>query len=153
MPNTFETHSMNGARAMTANGFEMFRGPVTLVSVESVKGIEGMISRHKGIPVDFRNDGGCRNGEGLLITLGNSLLCHINGKPVGAVDEQEIRSDPELSHSMQHRLEGGLQNVDIVNLPRLNKSHTDTKGPGMNLPVEHFPLWRAQLLGVTDILE
>ena len=72
---------------------------------------------HQGVAVGFGKDGGCRDGEIGGIPLDDAAVGNLPsvGEAV-AVHQDELRLDGELFDGEVHRVDGGVQDVHLVNV-------------------------------------
>ncbi len=110
---------MEGRRAMLAKGFEMAGRAVALVAGEAVLRIDGVPLLHSRVPMRFREDRGCRDGDAAGIALNQGFLLDQDVE-LHRVNEQVIRRNRQLLQRCGHRLARGLVNVPRVDALRVH---------------------------------
>ena len=126
---------------------------VSLMLSELVLGIFCVqLSRHIPVPADLCQNGRRRDGGTFAVPAYDELMGRLDGVPAAvvpvAVDESRIRSDGQALNGPLHGQHPGVENVHLVDLPRLHTGHA----PGNRLSgddfVQGFPLFLRQLFGV-----
>ena len=107
---------------------------VALVLAEAVLGKAGAEFAHNGVARDLGNDAGGGNGEAEAIAIDDGRLGKGKRKNGQAVDEDMVRLRAERLDSRAHSLVGGTENIDRVNLQRID----DSNGPGDGRVVDQF---------------
>ena len=127
----------------------MERGPVALVLVEGVAGIELVVERHQPISHDLRDDRSAANDMAALIAMDEWPARHRHIRGPGAVDEHEVRRIGKVMNRLLHREEGRPEDVPLVNGPRAHDADPhlgvlEDDGEGL------FALCPSESLGVVD---
>jgi hypothetical protein len=78
---------------------------------------------HNRITSDFRDHRGGRDGETVAIAIDNGGLGERKGKDRQAVDENVLRLEGEGGNGRAHRLMGRAQDVDRVDLDRIDDAY------------------------------
>jgi hypothetical protein len=103
---------------MPAQGFQMRLRGVALVHREAVLRVLLVGLQAPGIAPDLGDDGSRRDGRDQQVTLDDGLGRDRQLRQAIAIDEHLRRRQPQAAHRLAHRLQGGLQDVQFINLLR-----------------------------------
>ncbi len=125
---------------------------VAFVLAETILRETGAEVAHNRIARDFRDHARGRNGEAVTIAVDDRGLGQGKGKDRPAVDENVLRLKGEAGDCGPHRLVGRAQDIDRVDLERID----DSDGPGDGvvrdeLAVDLFAFFREKLLRVVQL--
>lgn len=106
---------------------------------------------HPGVPVGFGQDAGRRNGGQPAVSAHQAFVGDEGvGPEAVAVHQEEFRAQAQAIHCQVHGPDGGLKDVDPVDLGSFHPCH----GPGQSFSfderAEGLPLGFPQLLGVVE---
>jgi hypothetical protein len=124
---------------------------VAFVLAEAILGKTGAEVPHNRVARDFRDHARGRDAETVAIAIDDRRLRQWKGKNGEAIDEDVLRLQGERSERRAHRLVGGPQNIDRVDLDRID----DPDGPNDRavrdqIVINLFAFFRQQLLGVVQ---
>lgn len=107
---------------------------VALVLAEAILGKAGAEVAHDRVAGDFGNDTGGGNGEAEAIAVDDGRLGKGKRKNGKAIDEHMVGLKAERFDGGAHRLVSGAENIDRINLQRID----DSNGPGDGLVGDQF---------------
>ncbi len=97
---------------------EMRGAAVALVAGEAVAGVNAVEGDHDPVAHHLGDHRGGGDGEGTGVALDQGLLRHAERHRHVAVDQQEIGGNVQPADRPLHAAQGGLQDVDPVDLLR-----------------------------------
>ena len=107
---------------------------VAFVLAEAILGKARAEVAHNRIARDLGNDTGGGNGEAEAVAIDDGCLGKGKRKNWKAVDEHMVGLEAERLDGRAHRLVGSAENIDSINLERID----DSDGPGDCLVVDQF---------------
>jgi hypothetical protein len=125
--------------------------PVTFVLAETIFGKTRAEVAHNRVSRHFRDHAGRGNTEAVAIAVDDRRLRKREWKNGEAIDQDVIRPHPERFDGGAHRLVRGAENIDRVDLNRIDDPH----GPRDRLVrdqvvVNFFAPFREKLLGIVQ---
>ena len=123
--NAPETFSVNGTATEFPDGCPVVAGGISLVFAKSELRVFLMVNIHQIIPGYLGNNGCRRYGYAETIAAHNRVLRQAGRYPEGAVYQQKIRLGKKTFNRHGHGLQGGLQDIDPIDLGRINNTDTD----------------------------
>lgn len=107
---------------------------VALVLAEAILGKAHAEVAHNRVARDLGNDTGGGNGEAEAIAIDDGRLGKGKRKNGQTIDECMIGLEAERFDGRAHRLVGGAENIDRINLDRID----DSDRPGDCLVIDQF---------------
>ena len=107
---------------------------VAFVLAEAIFGKACAEVAHNRVACDFGNDTGRGNAEAEAIAIDDGCLGKGKRKNGKAIDEHVVGLEAERLDGRAHRLVGGAEDIDRVNLKRID----DSDRPGDCLVVDQF---------------
>ena len=107
---------------------------VAFVLAEAIFGKARAEVAHNRVARDLGNDTGRGNGQAEAIAIDDGRLGKGKRKNGKAIDEDMVGPEAERVDGSAHRLVGGAENIDRINLNRID----DSDSPGDCLVVEQF---------------
>ena len=105
---------------------------------------------HLPVTYDFSNNRGGGNGRTPAVSADDTALRKKQTGNPETVDKNEIRQWRHLGDSSPHRLEGGLVNVEVVNLFWGGGPDGPSESPVDDLAVEPLSCGRRQKLRISN---
>jgi hypothetical protein len=96
---------------------------VAFVLAEAILRKTGAEVAHNRIASDFRDHAGRRDAEAVAIAIDDRGLRQRKGKDRQAIDENVLRLKGESGDGGAHRFMGRAQDVDDIDLDRINNAH------------------------------
>ena len=121
---------MFGARAVGAQGFDVFRRAVALVRGEAVVRIAGVHLDEHPVAFDLRDDGGERDGEALAVAAFDRLVRPGEGAQREAVDEHQEGARVGPAEEFTFGAGGGEERGHVAHSQFGDAAgHRETRGP------------------------
>ena len=95
---------------------DMFPGPVTLVADKTVAGVIPVIRHHQAVPSYLGDNRRRGDGDTLVFSSNQLLLTDLHPGNSQPINQQKSRRNREFLKSKFHRPDGGLQNINPVDL-------------------------------------
>jgi len=125
---------------------------VAFVLAEAILGKTGAEVPHNRIARDLRDDAGRGNGEAVTVAVDDRGLRQWKWKYRQAVDENVLRLKSETGQREMHRLVGGAQDVDRVDLDGINNAdRPGDRAVRHQVVVNGLPLFRKELLRIVQL--
>jgi hypothetical protein len=124
---------------------------VAFVLAEAILRETGAEVAHNCVPRDLRDDTRGRDAEAVAIAINDRRLRQRKGKNREAIDEDVLRLRRQSLESGAHRLVGGAQNINRVDLDRID--HADRPENGVvrdEVVVNFFALFGQELLRIVQ---
>jgi hypothetical protein len=123
--------------------------PVTFVLTETIFGKAGAEVAHNRVARHFRDHAGRGNTEAEAIAVDDRRLRERKGKNREAIDQNVIGPHPECFEGGAHRLVSGAEDIDGVDLNRIDDSHRPRdRFVCDQFAVNFFTPFREELLGI-----
>jgi hypothetical protein len=124
---------------------------VAFVLAEAILGKTSAEVAHNRVACDFRDHARGGNTETVAIAVDDRRLRQGKRKNREAIDENVLRLQGERSERRAHRFVGGAQNIDRIDLDRIDDpDRPDDRAIRDEIVINFFAFFRQQLLGVVQ---
>jgi len=125
---------------------------VAFVLAEAIFGKARAEIAHNRVARDLGNDTGRGNGETVAIAIDNGRLGEREGKNGKAIDEDMIGLEAECVDGRAHRLVGSAENIDRIDLNRIDDSDSPDDGLVVHqFAIDFFTAFGGKLFGVVEL--
>ena len=146
-----ERAAMNRTRPELMQFREMQFGAVAFVLAEAILGKTRAKFAHHHIARHFRDHARGGDAQAVAIAIDDRRLRQREGKDRQSIDERVIRRRAERGDRRAHRFVRGAQDVDLVDLDRVDDADRPADGGVIDqLPVDFFAALRQELLGIVE---
>src|SRR5205085_2553594 len=143
----FERSSMNRTRPVFMQFYQVQFRAVAFVLAEAILGISGAKVAHNRVPRDLRDHARGGDREAVAVPVDDGGLREGEWEYREAINEYVVGLNREDGKGEPHRLVGGAQDIDRVDLDRINDSHRPVNRIVRDeVPVNLLALLRQELL-------
>jgi hypothetical protein len=130
---------------------EMDLSAVTLMLAEAILRKMGAKVTHHSVTRNFRDHTGSGDAEAEAIAIDNSGLGNWKRNNGQAINQHVVRRAGERCNGLAHRSVSGAQNIDSVDLHRIDNTDRPTEvGIRNQVAINFFPYFRRELFGIVQ---
>jgi hypothetical protein len=125
-PDRRERTTVDRRRSTTEEGLKMFGGRIAFMPGEAITGILGIIRDHHPVTGHFGDDRCGGDDERVGIPIDDRELWVRTSRYILTIDQDEIRSNCQGFKGKPHGTQGGLKDIESVDL--IGRNDANTKG-------------------------